>query len=110
MAESFSPSGSERWSATENSRISAIVSPSNSMRSGWSAVVGNTSTMPPRTATSPRRATMSSRTYANSVNSTSRSVGSRSAPLTNRTGFRRAAPGEMGCTTDRAAATTTRGA
>ncbi len=110
MTESTSPSGSERWSATENSRISATVSPSNSIRSGWSAVVGNTSTIPPRTATSPRRATMSSRTYANSASSASRSPGSSSAPLTTCTGSRRAATTEMGCTTDRAAATTIRGA
>ena len=34
VVDSTSPSGSDRWSATENSRISTIVSPSNSMRSG----------------------------------------------------------------------------
>ena len=35
-----------------------------------------------------------------------RSAGSISAPVATRTGSRRAAPGEIGCTTDRAAATT----
>src|SRR5699024_2801744 len=39
-----------------------------------------------------------------------RSTGSHSAPRRNRMGSRRAAPGATGCTTDRAAATTIRGA
>lgn len=39
-----------------------------------------------------------------------KSEGSNSAPVRNRTGSRRAAPGEMGWTTERAAATTIRGA
>ncbi len=52
-------SGMERWSATENIRISLTSSPQNSTRTGCSAVGGKTSRMPPRTANSPRRPTMS---------------------------------------------------
>ena len=44
----------ERWSATENSESRSTSSPHKSMRTGWSAVDGYTSTIEPRTATSPR--------------------------------------------------------
>ena len=61
MTVSTSISGMERWSATENIRISLTSSPQNSMRTGCSAVGGKTSRIPPRTANSPRRPTMSTR-------------------------------------------------
>ena len=48
-----------RWSATAKLRMSVTSSPQNSIRTGFNAVVGNTSRMPPRTANSPRVATMS---------------------------------------------------
>ena len=54
-------SGMDRWSATENIRISETSSPQNSTRTGCSAVGGKTSRMPPRTANSPRLPTMSTR-------------------------------------------------
>ena len=58
---STSISGIERWSATENIRISDTSSPQNSTRTGCSAVGGKRSRMPPRTANSPRLPTMSTR-------------------------------------------------
>jgi hypothetical protein len=58
---SGSSSSIERWSATEKGRISSIVSPKKSMRTGCSLVGGKTSTMPPRTQNSPRRSTRSTR-------------------------------------------------
>ena len=61
MTVSMSISGMERWSATENIRISETSSPQNSTRTGCSRVGGNTSRMPPRTANSPRLPTMSTR-------------------------------------------------
>ncbi len=53
----------ERWSATENSVSRSTSSPHRSMRTGASAVEGNTSTIEPRTATSPRCSTWYSRRY-----------------------------------------------
>ncbi len=61
VSVSTSISGMERWSATENIRISEISSPQNSTRTGCSAVGGKMSRMPPRTANSPRLPTMSTR-------------------------------------------------
>ena len=46
-----------RWSLTENSVRRSTSSPQRSMRTGRSAVDGNTSTIEPRTATSPRCST-----------------------------------------------------
>ena len=51
----------ERWSATENCDSRSTSSPHRSMRTGWSAVDGYTSTIAPRTATSPRASTWYSR-------------------------------------------------
>ena len=56
-----SRSSVERWSATENSERRSTSSPHRSMRTGRSAVDGNTSTIEPRTATSPRCSTWYSR-------------------------------------------------
>ena len=61
ISASISSSGMERWSATENIRISLTSSPQNSTRTGCSAVGAKTSRIPPRTANSPRRPTMSTR-------------------------------------------------
>ena len=55
------PSTVERWSATENCDSRSTSSPHRSMRTGWSAVDGYTSTIEPRTATSPRASTWYSR-------------------------------------------------
>ena len=54
-------SSRDRWSATENVRISSTTSPQNSTRRGCSSGGGNTSRMPPRTANCPRRSTKSLR-------------------------------------------------
>ena len=52
---------SERWSLTANTVSRSTSSPHRSMRTGTSAVEGNTSTIPPRTANSPRCSTWCSR-------------------------------------------------
>ena len=51
----------ERWSWTENSVSRSTSSPQRSIRTGASAVDGNTSMIDPRRATSPRCSTSSSR-------------------------------------------------
>ncbi len=56
-----SRSSVERWSLTENSVSRSTSSPQRSMRTGRSAVEGNTSMIEPRTASSPRCSTTSSR-------------------------------------------------
>ena len=56
-----SRSAIERWSLTQNSVRRSTSSPHRSMRTGASAVDGNTSTIEPRRATSPRCSTSSSR-------------------------------------------------
>ncbi len=103
-------SGSDRWSATENERTSSTSSPKNSTRTGWSAVGGNTSRMPPRTANSPRRATMSTRAYARSTSCTA--MAERSCPrppATSSMGASSARLSASGCSAARTDATTTSG-
>ena len=58
-----SRSAVERWSLTPNVGRRSTSSPHRSMRTGASAVDGNTSTIAPRRATSPRCSTSSSRRY-----------------------------------------------
>ena len=65
---------SERWSLTANAVSRSTSSPHRSMRTGTSAVEGNTSTIPPRTANSPRCSTWCSRRYPRATRS------ARSAP------------------------------
>ena len=81
-----SSAGMERWSLTENSRISSTSSPKNSTRSARSEVAGKISTIPPRTANSPRLETMSTREYASSVSRSAKSSISYSSPTASSTG------------------------
>ena len=95
-----------RWSATAKERMSVTSSPQNSMRTGFCAVVGKTSMMPPRVANSPRDATMSTWLYAKCTScavSSSKSCSSSTATLIGSAG------GSTGWHTARAAATMTRG-
>ena len=97
----------ERWSATENRRISSTSSPKNSTRRAESSVGGKISMMPPRTANSPLRDTMSTREYAKCDKCSASSVRSCSSPTLRVTGSRSPSPLTIGCKSARTVVTTT---
>ncbi|CKP71603.1 Uncharacterised protein [Mycobacterium tuberculosis] len=103
----MSISGIERWSATENIRISVISSPQNSTRTGCSAVGAKMSRIPPRTANSPRRPTISTRVYASSTSRATTPSKGDSSPTVSVRGSIMPSCGVMGCSSERTEVTTT---
>ena len=85
-----------RWSATRKNRISSMVSPKNSIRTGCSSVGGNTSRMPPRTARSPRFSTSSVRAYPISTRWVTTSSRSAVSSWRSRTGSSSPRPADHG--------------
>ena len=79
MATSAS-SAVDRWSLTPKRVSRSTSSPHRSMRTGPSAVAGNTSTMAPRRANSPRCSTRSSRRYPKWTRRAPSSSGSTTSP------------------------------